>query len=227
MITYTTTFPQGLPLRNSTIPMVFSIPFFSLSLLDCSPLLFSSKRSCPSLFVSPPPFIGLFLALIYTAILLLAKLLGIFFFILSISSPPLSLNSNSWGMFVLLRLSYMDLIWQRLGRNLFFNAEEKIFKLLRVQTSYVVLGIFWKLYVDHPCTLLQIRLISYLFHGIHFPVLFSPFKHVRWFGFFSLTTHCPLGLSSNIRVGPSLFPAAHFPFRHKALAGDSSTPNNW
>ena len=38
----------------------------------------------------------------------------------------------------------------------------------------MVLGTIWELYMDHSCTLLQVRLVSYLFLGNHFPVLLSP-----------------------------------------------------
>ena len=110
---------------------------FSFSLLDCSLLSFP-QRSCTLLSISVTSFIGLFLALISTTVLLLAKLSGIFFFTLSVSSPPppLYLNSGSWGMSVLLRLSYMHLMWHRLGKNPLINAEVRIFNFLLCSGSF-------------------------------------------------------------------------------------------
>ena len=86
---------------------------------------------------SLPPFIGTSLAFFSLIVLLLAKLLEIFFFTLSVSSPPLSWSSDFWGVFVLFRLSYMHSMWQGLGGNPLINAEVKIFNLLVSSRSFL------------------------------------------------------------------------------------------
>ena len=90
----------------------------------------------PLSFASPPSFIALILAFIITTVLLPARVLGIFSLTISVSSPPLSWNSNFWGLFVLFRLSYLYLMWQRLGKNPIINAGAKFFNLFACSRSF-------------------------------------------------------------------------------------------
>ena len=111
----------------------------TFSLFDRTYLCFFSFFFFSFLFflASLPPFIGTSLAFFSLIVLLLAKLLEIFFFTLSVSSPPLSWSSDFWGVFVLFRLSYMHSMWQGLGGNPLINAEVKIFNLLVSSRSFL------------------------------------------------------------------------------------------
>ena len=69
--------------------------------------------------------------------LLPAKHSRIFFLTLLISSPPLSLNTDFWRIFVLFRLFHMYLMRQKLGKNPLINAEVKIVNLLVCSGSFL------------------------------------------------------------------------------------------
>ena len=121
---------------NSHILAVLSLR--PLSLVDFSSLcsFFPLYFLDPPPFASPLPFITSILTLITTAVLLLDRASGIFSLTLSDSSPPLSWNSDFWELFVLFRLSYLYLMWQRLGKNPIINAEAKIFYLIACSGSF-------------------------------------------------------------------------------------------
>ena len=115
---------------NSHVPMVLSLLSISLPgrfflSLFLSPLFFRSF-----LFYFSPPFIASILVLITIAVLLPARASGIFSSTLLDSSPPLSWNSDFWGLLVLFRLSHLYLMQQRWGKSPIINAEVKIFNLL-------------------------------------------------------------------------------------------------
>ena len=120
---YNTNFSQVLLPRNSIVPVALNILFFSLGLLTP---IFPPKKPSPSLCFSCLLYRYIPCPYLYSC----SVVSQIFFFTLSISSPPLSLNFDSWGMSVLLRLSYMHLMWHRLGKNPLINAEVRIFNLL-------------------------------------------------------------------------------------------------
>jgi len=113
-VLHTLSFSQTTPFSSFSPPFLYFLPL---------------KRS-PSLFAYLPLFISTPLVLIFTTVLLPAKLSGIFSFTLSVSFLPLSWNSDFWGVFVLFRLSHMHSMWQRLVENPLINAEVKIFNLL-------------------------------------------------------------------------------------------------
>ena len=111
---------------------------FSLFLQGCSPSFPSlDLKGTSSLSASSSLFISTLLILIPTTILLPAKHSRIFFLTLLISSPPLSLNTNFWRIFVLFRLFHMYLMRQKLGKNPLINAEVKIFNLLVCSGSFL------------------------------------------------------------------------------------------
>ena len=121
---------------------------FSLFVQGCSPSFPSLdlKRTSP-FYASSPLFISTLLILIPTTVMLPAKHSRIFFLTLSVSSPPLSLNTNFWRIFVLFRLSHMYLMRQRLGKNPIINATVKNFQPSCVFWKFpVVLGTIWELY---------------------------------------------------------------------------------
>ena len=118
------------------------LPLLSLS-LSLSLSYFCSLCSFFFFFFQPPPpfaspllFITSILALIITAVLLPTRVSGIFSLTLSNFSSPLSWNSDFWGFFVMFRLSYLYLMWQRLGKNHIINAKAKIFNLLACSRSF-------------------------------------------------------------------------------------------
>ena len=117
---------------NFLVPVVLHTLSFFLS--QTAPFFPSQKD--PLTFASLPLFIGTFLVLIFTAVMLPAKFLRIFFFTLSVSSFPFSWNSDFWGVFVLFRLSHMHSMRQKLGENSLINAEVKIFSLLACSESF-------------------------------------------------------------------------------------------
>ena len=127
-------------------------------------LLFSSLffRSPP--FASPLPFITSILTLITTVVLLPERASGIFSLTLSDSSPPLSWNSNFWGSFVLFRLSYLYLMWQRLSKNPIINVEAKIFKLFACSRSFPWLQESLENHSGLSMHHTSGKLASYLFH---------------------------------------------------------------
>ena len=171
------------------------------------PLSLSFQKRSPSICLSSHLYSYIPCSYLYSC-LLPAKFSGIFFFILSVSSLPLSWNSDFWGVFVLFRLSHMHSMWHRLGENPLINVEVK-----NLQSSYVfwkfpvVPGISWKPYVDYLCTFLWVRFASCLFHGNYFPARRSPPSgYLGWSSFFSSIVYCPLGLPSSIHGRPNLFP---------------------
>ena len=103
----------------------------SLSSLFLFPSFFD-----PLFLASLPPFIGTSLTLISTTVLLPTKLSKIFFFTLSVSSPPWSWSSNFYGVFVLFKLSHMHSMRQGLGENPLINVNVTIFNLLVCSGSF-------------------------------------------------------------------------------------------
>ena len=131
---------QVLQYITLTFPRCYIYSFslsLSLSLIFLLYFPFSfSFFNPPPPFASPLPFIASILALIIIAVMLLAKVSGIFSLTLLNSSSPLSQNSNFWRLFVLFRLSQLYLMWQRLGKNPIINQEAKIFNLLACSGSF-------------------------------------------------------------------------------------------
>ena len=127
---------SNITIDNSHVLAVLSLRPLSLadfsSLCSFFPLYFLD----PPPFASPLPFITSILTLITTVVLLPDRASGIFSLTLSDSSPPLSWNSNFWGSFVLFRLSYLYLMWQRLSKNPIINVEAKIFNLFACSRSF-------------------------------------------------------------------------------------------
>ena len=148
----------------------------------------------PLSFASPPSFIALILAFIITTILLPARVLGIFSLTISVFSPPLSWNSNFWGLFVLFRLSYLYLMRQRSSPS-----------LMRGQSSSTFLHV--PEVSRSPGYRLEVTCGSFvhLASSKVYPSL-SPRESFSRGILLFLITRCLLGLLSNIQAWPSSTP---------------------
>ena len=115
--------------------MVLNILFFSLRLLTP---IFPPKKLYPTLYFCYLLYRSIPCPYLYNCLVASQTLRYIFLYSISFLSPPppLYLNSGSWGMSVLLRLSYMHLMWHGLGKNPLINAEVRIFNFLLCSGSF-------------------------------------------------------------------------------------------
>ena len=107
-------------------------------------LSFSFSKIGLSFFFLDPPlllasflYIASILVLILTAVLLLPRVSGIFFPYFIGFLTFLSWDSNGLGVTRIFQVVYAPLMWHKLGKNPFINAEVKIFLLLASSRSFL------------------------------------------------------------------------------------------
>ena len=111
----------------------------------------------PLTFCLLPPFIASVLVLITITVLFPFRVPGIFSLTLSVFSPSYLKILTAQRLRVLFKLSYAQLMQQKLGKNPFINAEVKnLLSSCAFQKFPVVTSVFWRSYIDYLCSMPQI-----------------------------------------------------------------------
>ena len=127
------------------------LSFLTLTLFFFSDRFFYSFSDPPT-FCPLSTFIVSVFVLITTAVLFLFRVSGIFSLTLSVSSPSYLRILTAQRLHVLFKLSYAQLVRQRLGKNPFINAEVKdLSSSCILQKFPVVTSVFQMSYIDYPC----------------------------------------------------------------------------
>ena len=138
------------------------LSFLTLTLFFFSDRFFYSFSDPPT-FCPLSTFIVSVFVLITTAVLFLFRVSRIFFLTLSVSSPSYLRILIAQRLRVLFRLSFAQLMQQRLGKKSLFNAEVKdLLSSCVFQKLPAVTNIFWKSYIDYSCFR---QASTFLFHG--------------------------------------------------------------
>ena len=126
---------------DSSLPLsLHAFSFFLLPLLQPQPLFLSLQLSC-----------------------FFSQSLKDIFITLSVSFPSYLRILTSQRLRVLFRLSFAQLMWQRLGKKPLFNAEVKdLLSSCAFQKFPVVTNISWRLYTNYLCSR---KASAFLFHG--------------------------------------------------------------
>ena len=129
----------------------------------------------PHHLFSFPSIIASAFVLIPLAILFLFKVSRIFFLTLSVSSPSYLGILIAQRLRVLFRLSFAQLMQQRLGKNPFFYAEVKdLLSSCIFQKFSVITNVSWRSCIDYPCSK---QASAFLFHRNGLTVVSNCLQH--------------------------------------------------
>ena len=100
------------------------------------------------------PFIALVLVLITTVVLFPFRVSRIFSLTLLVSSHSYLRILATQRLCILFRLSFVQLMWQRLSKNPFINVEVKnLLSYCAFEKLSVVTSVFWRSYIDYSCSM--------------------------------------------------------------------------
>ena len=157
-------------------PVVFHSISFTLTFFFLFQLIFFLSHFLdPHHLFSFPSIIASAFVLIHLAILFLFRVSGIFFLTLSVSSPSYLGILIAQRLRVLFRLSFAQLMQQRLGKNPFFYAEVKdLLSSCIVQKFPVITNVSWRSCIDYPCSK---QASAFLFHRNGLTVVSNCLQH--------------------------------------------------